>query len=202
MEKVHVPEGTCGDWRVRRFEVTALDAEGEALHALMHGGRGTPVGTYTELAHRGCIVMSDTPDEMRDHREPAWRATGSVLINGLGLGMLLQAVLAKPEVTDVTVVEIAPEVIQLVGPTYADDPRLTIVQADAFTWGPPKGKRYNMIWHDIWGDICLDNLRGMTRLHRKYGRRCDWQGSWSRDLLLPMQRVARKAERRRAAYWA
>jgi hypothetical protein len=34
-----------------------------------------------------------------------------------------------------------------------------------------KGKRYDMVWHDIWDDICSDNLEGMAKLHRKYGDR-------------------------------
>lgn len=127
--------------------------------------------------------MSDTPAEMRDHLVAVHRARGSVLINGLGLGMYLQAVLAKPEVADVTVVEIAPEVIRLVGPTYASDPRLTIVCADAFAYEPPKGKRYQCVWHDIWPDINVDDLAQHARLLRKYGRRADWQGAWLHELL-------------------
>lgn len=184
VEKVHVPEGSCGDWAVSRYTVSEAEAR---LSAMLDGRRYVYPGTYAQLTHRGRIIMSDTPAEMRDHGEPVRRATGSVLINGLGLGMVLGAILAKPSVTDVTVVELAPEVIRLVGPTYAD-PRLTIVCADAFDWQPPKGKRYDCVWHDIWPDICLDNLAEMTRLHRKYGRRCDWQGSWCRGELQSLRR--------------
>ena len=182
IRKVDVPEGQVGDWRVSKFSVN----KDVAVMSVFTDGPSRMVypGTYTELTHRGHLVMSDTPAERHDHEEPVRRAIGSVLINGLGLGMVLQAVLDKPTVTDVTVIEIAPEVIQLVAPTYQHDPRLTIINDDAYTWQPPKGKRYNMVWHDIWPDLSLDNLPEMAKLHRKYGRRCDWQGSWGKEILL------------------
>jgi hypothetical protein len=44
------------------------------------------------------------------------------------------------------------------------------------------------VWHDIWLDLCTDNLEGMGKLHRKYGRRTDWQGSWEKDRLLSHRR--------------
>lgn len=38
-----------------------------------------------------------------------------------------------------------------------------------------------MVWHDVWDYIDANNLTQMHALHRKYGRRADWQGSWCRD---------------------
>jgi predicted membrane-bound spermidine synthase len=127
------------------------------------------------------MIMSDTPAEVADHRELIHVASGSVLLNGLGLGVAARLILAKPVVTDVTIIELSPDVIKLVSP-HISDPRLTIIEADAFTWQPPRGKRFNAVWHDIWDDICSDNLPGMHKLHRRYGRRADWQGSWCREL--------------------
>ena len=121
--------------------------------------------------------MSDTPAEMRDHSYAVRMAKGSCLINGLGIGLVLKNILLKSEVTDVTVVEISQELIDIVAPHYQDE-RAVFICASAFDYKPPKGKRYQMVWHDIWDDICADNLPEMTRLHRKYGRRADWQNSW------------------------
>ena len=73
------------------------------------------------------------------------------------------------------------EPIKLIAPHY-NDPRLEIIHADAFEWKPPKGVRYNCVWHDIWDYICTDNLPEMHKLHRKYGRRCDYQESWCRSV--------------------
>jgi hypothetical protein len=92
IEKVAVPEGRRGPWSVERFALHDMPRTGAF-------GRGAAAaGTYTKLSHAGRgIVMSDTPDEMRDHREAVARACGSCLINGLGLGMLLlAAALKKP----------------------------------------------------------------------------------------------------------
>lgn len=178
IEQVTVPEGKRGPWSVERFTIDKHGAMMERIHALQHGRGATREGTYTRLMHaqRG-VVMSDTPDEMRDHYGAVINAKGHVLLNGLGIGMVLAAVLKKP-VESVTVVEIDADVIALVGPHY-DDPRVSIVNASAFDYQPPKGRRYGAVWHDIWDDICADNLTAMTKLKRKYGRRTDWQGCWA-----------------------
>ncbi len=182
IDPVVLPEMTCGPWTIKRVTVTKDEAKLNALRAGIKGSRRyVPPGTYTALIHdqRG-TVMSDTPDEMRDHFEIVRWARGHVLINGLGLGMVLQAVLKKPEVSAVTVVEIDPSIIAMVYPQY-QDPRLTVVQDDAFSYKPPKGVRYGAVWHDVWDSICRDNLPEMTKLRRRYGRRTDWQGCWAED---------------------
>lgn len=187
--KVKLPEGKSGEVEVQRFTVTEEGARRFAMQNICYG-RSVPAGDYTRLLIGGQIMMSDTPDEARDHRELLWNARGDVLINGLGIGLALHAVLRKPEVESVTVVELSEDVIKLVGPSY-DDPRVTIVQADALEWRPERGRRFGAVWHDIWPNICSDNLEEMHRLHRAYGRRCDWQGSWCRY----------ECERLRREYW-
>jgi hypothetical protein len=191
--KSSIPPGKSGEWSVEQFTVEPRDAALENLRMTIggYGHRRVPPGTYTRLT-RGPwnCVMSDTPAEIMDHVEPVRRATGSVLITGLGLGIVVRAVLLKPGVTDVTVIERSPDVMALVAP-HVSDPRLTIIQADAFEWKPPKGKRWDVVWHDIWDDICSDNLEGMGRLHRKFARRCGWQGSWARAECLRARRRGR-----------
>lgn len=177
MHKVAIPEATRGDWRIEKFVVSDEQAKMEALRSMFSGGRGVPAGSYTRLMRGGTVVMSDTPDEIRDHYSIIGKARGHVLINGLGIGMVLAAVLKKPEVERVTVVELSADVIALVGHCY-DDPRVQIVNCSAFDYAPPKGVRYGAVWHDIWDNICGDNLPEMTKLKRKYGRRTDWQGCW------------------------
>jgi spermidine synthase len=174
LQKVLLPNMQKGEWTIDTFVTDRMD-----FHSLLRG-RGVPVGeTFTRLSRNATLVMTDTPAEMRDHREAVYRAKGSCLINGLGIGMVLKNILIKPEVTDITVVEISKDLIDMVSPYYADE-RVKYICADAFNYKPPKGKRYQMVWHDIWDTICADNLKEMERLHRKYGRRTDWQGSWSK----------------------
>jgi len=194
LRKVDVPIGRSGDWEVSRFRVTKKEADFHNLRESIHGGRRTiKEGVYTKLTCSGKIIMSDTPAELEDHWAPARRANddrgffdpripNNILINGLGLGVVAQACLDEPIVSHVTVVEKSSDVIFLVGKHYEKKygDRLTIVLADALKWKPPKGHRYRVVWHDIWDDICADNIPEMHKLHRKYGRRCYWQGSWCR----------------------
>lgn len=176
IEKVSLPESRSGRWAIERFTV----AEPMAVARFWHGARAPRPGTYTRLMRGSTLVMSDTPAEMRDHIIAVHKAHGHCLINGLGLGMVLAAVLRKPEVSAVTVVEVSGELIEMVGPHYRD-PRVTFVTADAYEYTPPKNLRFGMVWHDIWDTISVENLEGMKRLHRKYGRRAEWQGSWCRS---------------------
>ena len=172
--KVTVPEGECGAWKVRRVEVE------DSIVARFRERHFVP-GTYTHLTRNGKLVMSDTPAERRDHLAFVRAATGDVLISGLGLGMCLAACLRKPDVTSITVIEIDPDVIALVGPHY-NDPRVTIINADAMAWKPEKGKTFGAVWHDIWDDICTDNLPQMSTLNRRYARKARWKGCWAEGL--------------------
>ena len=193
LEKTEAPEGAVGEHRVERFTVSKDESSFDQLRAAIGGsGRYTIPGTYTRLM-RGdvpagrwgsTVVMSDTPDEMRDHYSAVRMATGHCLIHGLGLGIVAEACLRKDDVTKVTVIELSSEVIQLIGPYLVEKwgERIEIIEADALTWKAPKGTRFGMAWHDIWDNICGDNLDDMKRLHRRYGRRVEWQGSWARHL--------------------
>lgn len=181
--RVDVPEGVSGEWSVSRFTVSEQDAAYTRMRAALNPrerGREVPAGTYTQLRRGRTLVMSDTPAEIMDHLDFIHAATGRVLIHGLGLGMVLKAVLAKPDVTHVDVVEISEDVIRLVAPSYAD-PRVRIRHGDALTYRWPVGFSWDAVWHDVWDNICGDNLPSMKTLHRRYGKRTRWQGSWARE---------------------
>lgn len=177
---IDVPDGVSGDWRIETKEIS--EGRARLLAAMSKSRRYVPAGTYKLLIRGFVTVMSNTPDEIADHHDFYWNAKGRVLVNGLGLGMAIEMVIQR--VDHMTIVENSPDVIALVAPHYlAKYPdKLEIVHADAFEYQPPKGVRYNAVWHDIWDNICADNPPEMARLHRKYGRRADWQGSWARDL--------------------
>ncbi len=129
--------------------------------------------------------MQYTQSEIRDHLSfirVAKRYGGHILINGLGLGVALTEILKSENIKNITVIEKSKDVINLVAPSFQYDKRVNIINADAFTRKPPKGIRYTAVWHDIWDNIGGDNLPEMTKLHRKYGKRTDWQGSWAKEL--------------------
>lgn len=176
---IDVPNGSSGKWSVTEF---TIDEMASVKSSIRDGGRSIPVGTYKSLSNEHGIMMSNTPAEIRDHYPFISNAKDHVLINGLGLGMCVKAIVDKVEVTKITVIEKSEDVIKLVAPTYEIYDKVEIINADAFTYESPKGVKYGAVWHDIWQDISADNLEQMKALHRKYGRKSDWQGSWARSL--------------------
>lgn len=195
--KVTVPEIDHDRVKVERFTISEDEARMHQLGSLFngHGNRGVAAGTFTRLVVDGRLWMSDTRAEILDHlgaiREMERRG-GRVLINGLGLGMVVQAALNAPNVEHVDVVERDPDVAALIGAHYAGE-RCTIHVADAYTIQWSKGTRWTVAWHDIWPDLCTDDLEGHAKLNRRYGRRVDWQGCWGHDLLLHQRRQDRRS---------
>lgn len=172
-----LPDGVSGCWKVETFEVPKEDFSQKI--SMFKTGRGVAAGIYKRLKRDGTVVMSNTPDEIRDFMPFVWMAKGSVLINGLGLGCVVKVLLDKPEITKITVIEKSRDVINLILPHFNDD-RLNVIHADAFEYVPPKGEKFTAVWHDIWDYICADNLKEMSTLHRKYGRKSEWQDSWAK----------------------
>jgi hypothetical protein len=187
---------TVGAARVEHF--TIADAAEAAYAGLRTRTYDMQPGTYATLHIDGRLWMSDTPYEARSNREFLSHARrGAVLVAGLGLGFILPPVLARPEVTSVTVVERSADVVALVGPSLAD-PKLRLVTADIDTWRPPRGTRYDTIYFDIWPNACEDNLPHVARLHQAFkgylnrANPAAWMGSW--------QAVTLRAQRRRNPY--
>lgn len=177
--EINVPDGKSGEWEVSTFIVSDNDAKLFNIREVFSRRyRTIHPGTYKKLTQNNYIIMSNTPAEIRDLIHFIRLAHGSILINGLGLGVVLSAILQKEAILDVTIIEKSKDVINLVAPTYIQDERIEIINDDAFEFKPPKGKGYDFAWHDIWSDICADNLPEMTRLHRKYAKRTSWQDSW------------------------
>ena len=177
--ELNLSPGVSGAWELKKFTVTPQGAKWHNLHEIFNGGnRMIDAGDYWGLFRNGRIIMSNTPAEINDHYKFIKKAHGSVLIGGLGLGMVLKCLLEKPDVEKVTVVELSPDVIKLVSPAYSNDPRVKIVNADVFEYVPDE--RYNCAWFDIWDFISGSEYPEMKRLHRKYGRYVEWADSWLR----------------------
>lgn len=181
--EIDVPDGVSGDWEVSTFTVSNEAAKFNNIRAMFSfSAREILPGTYKRLTRNNHTIMSNTPVEIQDHLHFIRKAKESetILINGLGLGVALAEILKSDTPKEITVVEQSEDVINLVAPTYTKDARVHIVHADALTYKAPKGKRFNIVWHDIWDNICADNNDSMSKLHRKYGQRSDWQDSWAR----------------------
>lgn len=174
--KCKIPTGKIGMAEIQKFEVSQSASNFQAMRR-----EWVPPGNYTRLITHGQLMMSDTPQEMRDHVIFFWRAHGHVLIHGLGLGCCLDVVRHMESVKKVTVIEISQDVIDLVGSHFEKDPNVEIIHADALVWKAPKDVRFGAVWHDIWANMCEDNKPEMTRLSRRYGQKTDWQGCWARE---------------------
>lgn len=182
-EPVTIPEGKSGDWSVARYTVGRKELGLFNLRLIRDGQyrRIVPPGTYTRLCHGSSVVMTDTPAESHEHARLLRVANGRILLNGLGLGFCLAAILRKPTVDTVTVIEKCTDVIALVAPHIADE-RVTVINADALEWRPAKGERFDVVWHDIWTNVMnSDDKPTATKLRRAYGPRCGWQSCWSEE---------------------
>lgn len=177
IEQVTVPEGVIGRHTISRFVIPENSIESIRLSMQ---GRGVKPGTYTKLERDRILVMTDTPAEMRDHSFAVSDAEGRVLIGGLGIGMVLQAIAKKPEVNHIVVFEREQEVVDLVWPHYKAmfGDKISIEVCDVMTRKPKKDERYDFAWWDIWDNICGDNVMDFQKIRRAWCRRVKSQGFW------------------------
>lgn len=201
--KVTVPVGACGAARIERYTITEEKAEGinwkrvfnEDDRALSYPGEYTGLvlcdafPDFPQKSKRlgGLMVMSDEASEIADHLPFIEMAMGKVLITGLGIGVCLQALLRKPDIEHVTVVEKSSDVLALVAAHYLamfGGERITFVNSDAFAWLPPKGAFFDFAWHDIWPLAMGAYWREHVTLLHRYGivarHQESWRGEWMR----------------------
>jgi hypothetical protein len=182
-----VPAGTSGAWVIEKVLLEECEYD-PSTDSRPECFRFRP-GSYTLLRRDNVQFMTDLYDEWWTQRiaiDEAVKRGGEVLITGLGLGLIAEALLRATDVARVTVVEFAADVIRLVAPHIeARHPgRIEIVQGDAFSWEPPPGRHFTIGWHDIWPDpYTPENAAEMTRLEARYAACCDWQGFWPREYL-------------------
>jgi hypothetical protein len=194
----YLNEGHQGIAAVERYEISKEASAFTSMRAMQHPDEYIAPGVYTRLMVKGQLMMSDTQMEKDTNLRFVHGASGEVLIAGLGLGLVIQAIMDKPGVTHVTVVEKYQDVIDLVGPTmkalYGD--KLTIILADIFEWKPERGKKYDTIYFDIWASQSTDTLKEIARLHQRFGGRLasnGWLDSWRRaELQARKRREARQ----------
>jgi hypothetical protein len=182
-----VPAGRSGSWVVEKV-VLPERAYDPATDARPDCFKFRP-GVYTSLRRGSEQFMTDLYDEwwtQRDAIREAAARGGDILITGLGLGLVAEAILRRPDsrVRRVTIIELSPDVIRLVAPHLeARYPgRLEVVQADAFAWRPDPSRRFSVGWHDIWPNPHAPHAVGeMDRLREHHEPWCDWQGFWPRS---------------------
>lgn len=174
--KLNVPNGRKGKWQIKTFKLTEEQSELHNLEEIINNtNRFIPPGVeYKSLLRfegrylkSGYPVMSNTPAEVKDHMPFIKKATGDVLIFGLGLGMVVQALIDKKEVNSITVVELDKDVIELSGNYYCNiSDKVKMIQGDAFEY--QDNNTYSAIWFDIWDAIEKGNLQEMKLLKARW----------------------------------
>lgn len=176
--------GVVGTAAIDHFEMTKQQSEATLLRAAVQRDPDEfcPPGTYARLRVDGSVMMTDTLMERWSNEEVVRRATGKVLIAGLGLGMILHPICAKKSVQSVHVIEKNADVISLVVKTVP--PKAQVVEGDIFTWTLPRGAKYDTIYFDIWPHICEDNLKEIQKLRSRFRRHLakdGWMGAWKEE---------------------
>lgn len=117
--------------------------------------RYPPKSLVTSLRINGVVWMTDCAPYMWSLASFAERASGNVLVAGLGLGLVIHELVKNPNVTHITVVDREPDVIALVALLLPQDSRIEIVESDFDLFvmhDSPSVKRDTIIWDlGLWG---------------------------------------------------
>lgn len=185
----HIPEMKDLGFEVVHFEMTEEGVKKARLMSYISFSPGDvrwlEPGRYVHLNMVGKwidTIMSDTPMERMTNLHVIEYAHGDVLLAGLGIGMILIPLCNKPEVQTVTVIEKELGIMHMIWPNV-NHPKASLVHADIFEWTPPIHALYDIIYFDIWNDICGDNYLETKTLHKRFGkyrRPGGWIGSWRR----------------------
>jgi hypothetical protein len=131
-------------------------------------------------------MMTDSPAEIWDHREPYVKTkemeARTVLVVGLGLGVVTRMLMSLPHIQRIDVLEISEELINVFYGTFDD--RVILHHGDVFKkrWAPKM--KWDIVWIDIWPFISEENEKEMNKINKKYWNRCRWIGYWSKHELM------------------
>lgn len=162
----YLKDEKIGDWRIETVEIPEDYARMRNVF-IKNPLMKLEGGIYKKLINRiDGVVMSNTPMERKTHVEAINKAKGNVLVAGLGLGMYLQNIKDKEEVTSITVIEKSKEVIELIAKYFKDCQKIKIINEDIFNYTPDI--KFEFAFLDIWSDISEDNLVEFDILREKF----------------------------------
>ena len=146
--EVNIPEGISGNYLVRHY-TKETESRDWKIYLDM---KNEPYDNHTVLIKDSCRmpIMQDSQAEYNEHQWLWDNATGDVLVGGLGLGMIHQALIDNPNVKSVTIIESEQDVVDLVWEHCAKDDSFTLVVADFETWNPPEDSSFDTVWADTW----------------------------------------------------
>ena len=98
--------------------------------------RATKPIMITDLKIHGRIWMVDDPLQWLGMKELAKHSEGKVLVGGLGLGLVVHALLENSAVTQIDVVEINSDVISLIKPCLPGSEKMRVFPNDVLKFDP------------------------------------------------------------------
>ena len=150
---------SLSDKKIGKFEVkTKLKKRGDILtivsarNWLMMGYKQTRVELpHSRIIHslsryKEGLMMSDSPQEMFLQYKAYQEATGKVLVGGLGLGMYASMIAKKPEVKEITVIEIEKDIIELCQPK---NKKIEVIHDDIWKFSKSTKEKFDYIYIDI-----------------------------------------------------
>lgn len=112
------------------------------------------------------VWMSNSKMEVETNKEFIGCAKGDVLIAGLGMGYTIEQIQNKTEVKSITVIEIDNDLIRYLLTKKKFDDKVKIINKDIWDYLSLNiGHTYDVIWLDIWLEICSDNVVDMYPLN-------------------------------------
>lgn len=184
-------EENKGIARIERFNISKENSKKYNLLSTMNGEpyfMRIEDGNYVRLWVDGVLMMSDTHMERYTNQFFIDNAHGDVMIAGLGVGLILNALENKVqsgEINSITVYEKYQDVIDLVLPKYKHLPIKVICQ-DILEYRPPKEETYDTIYFDIWPRINKSNLQQIKILHNRWKfrkRENGYMDSWMKSYI-------------------
>lgn len=150
-----------GDFKIDKFIIKPDDF----LAIIRYGIKP---GVYVRLMQKNHgVIMSDTDMEKLTNADFVKRANGSVLIGGLGIGLIVLAIQEKNDVSHIDIIEKNKEVIDLVADKIPLNSKVNIIHDDVLTYIPKH--KYDTIYMDIWNYVNIDIYnKEMSPLMKKY----------------------------------
>ena len=173
---------TLNGWNMMttRYGLDTVIPEGKAGHFEVKHQPAEDGSDYTEtcLLYRGQMIMSDRPVEVETHEQLfATKMSGTVLVCGLGLGFVHKHLMDNEKIDKVVVVELFPEVEELVWPYCNKDNRFELVIADAEDWEPTDHFDYG--WFDSWiPHNSKDHSDWVAYMAKRYADDCEHMMFW------------------------
>lgn len=124
-------------------------------------------GEVEYLLHGDKCIMDNGVIHTSIIQNHASKMYGTILVTGLGMGIILEAATQNPNIENIVCVEIEPKLIDYFKPAY---PSVVFVQADAKKWRPTK--LFDFIWHDIFSELNAESVAEYEFLKLEYAPYC------------------------------